>query len=133
MITIDTNILVRMLVFLDSEQAATIRRLAARHTLIILPTVFIETEWVLRSVVKVEARRINEMFSAVLDTDGIEVPQIEKIRSVLDLHRAGMDFADAMHLCLTDEATTFVTFDRDLVKGAKKHMPNASVELADTL
>ena len=127
MITIETNVLVRMLVFLDTEQAATIRRLASKHTLIVLPTVLLETEWVLRSLVKVDARSINAMFSAVLDTDGIEVREIGKVRRALDLHKAGMDFADALHLCLSDEATTFVTFDRDLKRRAHRHMPNASV------
>lgn len=44
-----------------------------------------------------------------------------------------MDLADALHLCLSDEATMFVTFDRDLVRRARRHSPNASVELADLL
>jgi len=41
-----------------------------------------------------------------------------------------LDFADAMHVCLKAEDSVFITFDRDLVKLAKKHLPEANVELA---
>jgi predicted nucleic acid-binding protein len=35
-------------------------------------------------------------------------------------HRSGMDFADALHLAASTRATRFVTFDRDMIKVAKR-------------
>ncbi|MCD7110813.1 type II toxin-antitoxin system VapC family toxin [Rhizobium sp. DKSPLA3] len=133
MLTIDTNVLVRMLVQIDPGQGAIVRRLAAANTLMILCSVLLETEWILRSIVKADAQSINAMFRVLLKTQGVIVDNSDNVRRVLDLHQAGMDFADAMHLCLSDEATTFVTFDRDLVRRARRSLPSASVELADTL
>lgn len=42
----------------------------------------------------------------------------------------GMDFVDALHICLVAEGDVFVTFDRDLARPAKRQFSRLSIELA---
>ncbi|KQS72684.1 hypothetical protein ASG39_02735 [Rhizobium sp. Leaf371] len=129
-LSIDTNVLVRLLVLDNPEQNAIVERLFTTNRFSVLWTVLMEAEWVLRKVFKADTRRINDMFRSMLIDELIEVARPDALTCALDLHSAGMDFADAVHLCLTDESMPFVTFDRDLVRRAKKLIPDASVELA---
>ncbi|TCQ10041.1 putative nucleic-acid-binding protein [Rhizobium sp. PP-F2F-G36] len=129
-LSIDTNVLVRLLVLDDTEQNEIVERLFRTSRFSVLWTVLLEAEWVLRKVFKIDARRINDVFKSMLIEEVVQIERPDALVRVLDLHSSGMDFADAVHLCLTDEAMSFVTFDRDLVRRAKKLIPDASVELA---
>ena len=128
--TIDTNILVRLLARDDSAQWAQAARLATTFRLVVLPTVILETEWVLRSRLKLDRSQIVGLLRQVLGTDAIIVVEREHILKALDGFEAGMDFAGALHVSLTAAGETFLTFDKGLVKLAQKHMNSVSVELA---
>lgn len=130
LLTIDTNVLVRLLVVLDPVQNAIVERMAAEHRLRIIPTVILETEWVLRSVIKVDATTTNRLLRSLLATERLEIESREAVAIDLDLHASGMDFADAMHVCGCGPDQTFVTFDRDLVRRANRYLPEAKIELA---
>ncbi|RYG85553.1 MAG: type II toxin-antitoxin system VapC family toxin [Alphaproteobacteria bacterium] len=129
-LSIDTNVLVRLLVLDDTEQNEIVERLFKTSRFSVLWTVLLEAEWVLRKVFKIDARRINDVFKSMLIEEVVHIERPDALARVLDLHSSGMDFAGAVHLCLTDETMPFVTFDRDLVRRAKKLIPDASVELA---
>jgi predicted nucleic acid-binding protein len=43
-----------------------------------------------------------------------------RVARALDACEKGMDFADALHVCLSDEATAFCTFDADLRRRAAR-------------
>lgn len=128
--TIDTNVLVRLLVDDHSEQAVLAAKLAERFQLIALPTVMLEMEWVLRSRFHVERAKIVELLRRVTDFEVFQVVKRLQIRRAIDCLENGMDFADAMHVCFTTEGETFVTFDRDLARLSKRHINSVSVELA---
>lgn len=129
-LSIDTNVLVRLLVLDDTEQNEIVERLFMTSRFFVVWTVLLETEWVLRKVFKVDAVRINDLFRSMLIEEVVQIEHPDALARVLDLHASGMDFADAVHLSFTDETMSFVTFDRDLVRRAKKLIPDASVELA---
>jgi predicted nucleic-acid-binding protein len=128
--TVDTNILVRLLVKDDSEQWARVARLATDFSLIVLPTVILETEWVLRSRFRFDRDLIVGLFRRLANTQGIVLVDHEEVLKAIEAFSTGMDFADAMHVYLMNEGETFVTFDRDLVRLANKHLNSVSVELA---
>ncbi|TCP90515.1 putative nucleic-acid-binding protein [Rhizobium sp. PP-CC-2G-626] len=132
-ITIDTNILFRILLKDGSDQWQLAAQLLQSHRVVIIPTVLLETEWVLRSVAKYSRSRVLQLFQTIMASHDFVIVDRDDIERALAAFEAGMDFADAMHLCLSDEATTFVTFDRDLVRRARRYLPRASVELADIL
>lgn len=132
-ITVDTNVLFRVFFKDGSPQWKSVAELFEANRVVIIPTVLLETEWVMRSIARFPRARISELFHSMLTSSDFIVTDRERIENALRAFDAGMDFADALHLCLSDEATTFVTFDRDLKRRARRLMPNASVELADTL
>jgi predicted nucleic-acid-binding protein len=129
-IAVDTNVLVRLLVTIDSEQTRTATRLVASHRVFVSQTVLLETEWVLRSVVGASRGEINDRFVEMLAMASIEVERPGVVATALHLHSLGMDFADALHVCGLEEGDRFFTFDRDLIKLANRHMSEISVELA---
>lgn len=127
---IDTNVLVRLLVDDHSEQSEIAAKLAAQFRLVVLPTVMLETEWVLRSRFGFHRGRIVELFLRTIAFDGFIIIEREQMIRAIDGFSNGMDFADALHVAGSAIADGFVTYDRDLVKYAKRHMREISVELA---
>jgi len=120
MIAFDTNVLVRLLVNDDAAQArrAMVRLLS--DTVWISRTVLLETEWVLRHAYGLDAAAIGKAFTMLLGVASVDVESRVEVLRALAWHRAGMDFADAMHLAVSDAASAFVSFDRKLAKVAKK-------------
>ncbi len=129
-IAVDTNILSRLLADTSSEEGRYAEQLLASSTLFVSKTVLLETEWLLRSVLKINRDDINRMISAMLTLDIVEVEDVEQVATALHAHSLGMDFADALHVLGSGKADCFVTFDRDLVKYAKRHIDSVNVELA---
>ena len=119
MIAIDTNIVVRLIVADDDEQVAKARRLLSRNTVWIPATVALETEWVLRSVYKLEPERIAPALTAVLGLENVEVENATLLAAALTAYAKGMDFADAMHLAHANRSSEFATFDIDLRRTAR--------------
>ncbi|MGE6740784.1 type II toxin-antitoxin system VapC family toxin [Allorhizobium pseudoryzae] len=128
--TVDTNILVRLLVRDDSEQWAATARLVADHRIVVLPPVLLETAWVLRSRFQFAREQMVALFRQMASTQAFILVERESVLKALDAFSNGMDFADAMHLYLMNTGDTFITFDRDLVRFANTHLNSVSVELA---
>ncbi len=84
----------------------------------------------MRGTMKIPRQTINQLLSAALEMDAFEFENANSVAEAIDAHAAGMDFADALHVSLTAAGETFVTFDKRLVKLAKRHINSVSVELA---
>ena len=129
-IVVDTNILVRLFARDDGTQWTIAQRLVAENICVILPTVMMETEWVLRSKFRFSREHIVQLFQDLIDSDGIDFPQRHMIVAAVDAFGSGMDFADALHVAGLDEGLSFATFDKDLVRLAKQQFSQLSIELA---
>ncbi|MFT7724151.1 MAG: type II toxin-antitoxin system VapC family toxin [Roseateles sp.] len=119
-VSIDTNVLVRLLVRDDEMQFAAARRLveqaaAADEPVLIVLLVLLEAEWVLRSRYQLDKASIAAAFAQLLEAKGVVIehePTLEEALYVWAQHPAA-DFADcllnarAAHL----GRTRFVTFD----------------------
>lgn len=125
---IDTNVLIRFLTGDDPAQAI----LAAERIsqgFVLLPTVAVETEWVLRASYDWPREKIEAAFRDIIDLpEAIGFPA--GIYWVLDRFAAGADFADMMHLSMAGEADAFLTFDRRIEKLAGDSPPVAVITLA---
>jgi predicted nucleic-acid-binding protein len=112
---VDTNILVRLVTRDDERQAAAAEALVESGDTLILPTVVLETEWVLRSRYGLSRRRIADGLATLLGQPGIAVVSGKAVAAALAAYAKGGDFADLLHFALAAEqgATDFVTFDRD--------------------
>lgn len=119
MIAIDTNVLVRLLVADDPGQARRARRLVENSEVFVPASVVLEAEWVLRSAYGFGAAAISSAFRGFLGLANVTPQSPAILAQALDAYDAGLDFADALHLCSSHEATTFYTFDRRLIRGAR--------------
>lgn len=116
MIAVDTNLLVRLLIQDDVQQAAKVEQLFSQHKIFIADTVILETEWVLRFAYKIKVEEIHLGLSQILGLENVFVRDQLAVQQALEWFQAGMDFADAWHLALSQPCKTFATFGQKLVK-----------------
>lgn len=120
MISVDTNVLVRVLTNDDPSQAAKAMKLLRSSPVWVARTVMLETEWVLRHAYGLDAAAIVRAFHVLAGVPTIELQDRDVVLRALAWHAGGMDFADALHLAGSAGAEAFATFDRGLLKAAKK-------------
>jgi predicted nucleic-acid-binding protein len=124
---IDTNILVRLCI-LDDEVQVTAAKTLLSEPFLVIPTVVLEAEWVLRSVYTLPPQRIANDLLAVLRHPNALTVSPAAMRAALDELSEKADFADALHAHLAAEAgaTLFATFDR----GVSRHVdvPGLTIE-----
>ena len=116
MLAIDTNVLVRFLTGDDPVQSPRARALIHSEDTLILTTVLLETEWVLRSGYKYEQVELSSAFRTLIGLPRVHLQDAEAVTLALEWMRLDMDFADALHLATAKGCTAFATFDRRLAK-----------------
>jgi predicted nucleic acid-binding protein len=129
MLAIDTNLVVRYVTGDDPAQAARARALIDRNDVFVASTVLLETEWVLRSAYKFPPARLADALMAFAGLLHVKLENPEGAAQALAWMRSGFDFADALHLALTEHCEAFVSFDVDFVKAART-MGDARARLA---
>ena len=120
MIAVDTNVVVRLLVSDDLKQSKAARALFEREIVWISRTVLLESAWVLDSVYGIEDQQVVATLGRLLGLEQVKVEHGEGIRRALAWAREGMELSDAIHLSAEPDSTRFTTFDRRLVRSAKK-------------
>ena len=130
MISLDTNVVVRLLVNDDAAQARRARALlAAGHEVRLPVTVLLETEWVLRSAYGYPAAQVMTFLRAALGLPGVSTDNAPAVAAAITACEQGLDFADALHLALalSGDAERFYTFDANLRRRAPRAMPGVQV------
>ena len=124
---VDTNILVRFITRDNEEQAQRARRVLLTGGVWISKTVILETEWVLRDAYGYDRGAMYEAFSSLLGLPGIHVEDEPGITRAMELFRAGLDLADALHVASRPAGVAFVTFDRQLIsRSARAAVPDVT-------
>ena len=116
-ITADTNVLLRAVVQDDEEQAAAVRALLLRATVVAVPVlVFCELAWVLKSTYACSAHDIAAVIEAIKESNMVATDLLA-VEAGLAALRAGGDFADGViaHQGAALGGTTFASFDRRAV------------------
>lgn len=116
---IDTNVVVRLLVADDADQAKAARQIVLGGETFLGVSVVLETEWVLRAGYDFTAPQIVDALRALGGLPGLTMEEPEQVAMALEGLAQGMDFADALHLARSGHCREFVTFDRKLAKRAK--------------
>lgn len=116
---IDTNIVVRFLTADDEKQAQAARAAIAAGDIFVSLTVYLESEWVLRSGYSFDTEQIAAGLSGLAGLPGVFVEEPARLATAIDWMRGGMDFADALHLAKAADCTAFLSFDKKLAKAAK--------------
>jgi predicted nucleic-acid-binding protein len=124
MISLDTNVLVRLLTNDDPRQARMARKaldvaLAEGQTVWVSVVVLCELVWVLQGLYKYEKKQIVSALDALLKFSGIEVQSPHLVKKTLDVLTGNVaDFADILLglLSLDAGATYVLTFDKKASK-----------------
>jgi predicted nucleic-acid-binding protein len=117
---VDTNVVVRFLTRDHPAQAAEAKAVFDAGPVWIAKTVLLETEWVLRRLLGLSPDAIHSHFNQLLGLTNVEVEDERAVSTALEFAALGVDFADALHLSSRPPGARFVTFDRALVRGAKR-------------
>lgn len=111
---LDTNILIRLITRDDAKQATVAAREAESGEILLLHTVLIEVEWVLRASYKWPRRQIHDALAALIRVENVIADDPAMLDWALSRYAAGADFADMIHLSMAHDAKEFVTFDQRL-------------------
>ncbi|MFD1950636.1 type II toxin-antitoxin system VapC family toxin [Sphingomonas arantia] len=120
---VDTNVVLRLIVADDEDQAREAQTLLQNEVLHVSLTVLIEVEWVLRSAYGWKRERIADVLAVLTDLDGLVVDEAAMVRWAAERLAHGADFADMIHLVATRHISCFVTFDRGLARRAGVDAP----------
>lgn len=122
MLAVDTNVVVRFLTDDDPAQAAIARRLIESGPVLLLDSVLLETEWVLRSLYGYPRDHIHQALATFVAVDHVVLSPTTAAIEALGWYEQGMDFADALHLAAAMHAgcEALATFDRKLAASARK-------------
>lgn len=115
---VDTNVLVRLLTGDDAAQARRATALFKKESIFIPKTVLLETEWVLRRLYRLEHATVVSSFRKLSGLGNVELEQPLVVAQALQWCKDGMDFADALHLASSHNASKFATFDAQMKKAA---------------
>ena len=120
MISVDTNVVVRLLTGDDQAQFKRAKVLFAKENIIITTSVLLECEWVLRYAYHFMPLQIVDAFQALFGLSNVKLKERLVIYDAIEWHKHGLDFADAIHLAESRDSESFVTFDKKLIKAASK-------------
>ena len=77
-------------------------------------TIVLELEWMLRGAYKLPREAVTAAFEGLLAIRHLHLEQENLVRQALDVHRQGMDFADALHLVRSEGCDVMISFDRSM-------------------
>jgi predicted nucleic-acid-binding protein len=120
MISVDTNILVRILTNDDPVQARRAVKILESDDILIPKTVLLETEWVLRHAYEIGRSNIIIGFQRLLGLPNVNVEDPDSIYQAISWYENKLDFADALHLASSRRCVSFATFDNSFIKKAQQ-------------
>ncbi|NJK48367.1 type II toxin-antitoxin system VapC family toxin [Candidatus Gracilibacteria bacterium] len=118
MITVDTNILVRLLTQDDEWQYQQSVKIFQSQNIFIADTVILETEWVLHFAYKFNPPEICQALRQLSGLPNVYLINASLIAQVIQWHENGLDFADAFHLAQSQHCSELYTFDEKFFKKA---------------
>jgi predicted nucleic-acid-binding protein len=126
MIAPDTNVLARLYCDDPDDPEAARQRPIARRIVLESPAlhvplaVVLELEWVMRGFYRLEPASFCDAVEHLLGMPHVTVERWEAVKDAVDLHRRGLDFADALHWACSRGRERFVTIDDRLVRRARR-------------
>lgn len=114
---VDTNILARFYVDDPGDPEARRQRPVARRILEESPSVHVpvtvvqELVWVLSGHYEFDAEACAKVIEHLAGLPNVHLGHKTEVLEAVRLHRGGLDFADAMHVCLSSHCEKFFTFD----------------------
>ena len=118
---VDTNVLARFYLHDDATQGRIAADVLSTGDVFVPKTVILELEWVLRYVADQTEAKVIECLAHLIALPGVTIEDRDEIETALGHCRAGIDFADALHLAASKACTELLTFDdRGYARRARK-------------
>lgn len=117
MIAVDTNVLARFYCDDPSDPEAARQRPAARRAVLESAALFVplgvvlELEWVMRGFYELAPESFCAAVEHLLGIAHVTVERWEAVKDAIELHRRGLDFADALHWACSGHCARLLTFD----------------------
>ena len=113
---IDSNIVIRL--FARDKNQLDIALTIIESPFLILPTVILESVWVLQTVYKLDRKELASKLAELIGHENATPIASNAIMWAIEHFAAGADFADMLHVALASEAegSCFATFDRGIAK-----------------
>lgn len=117
MIAVDTNVLARFYCDDPDDPEAKRQRPIARAVMVDSPAIFVplsvilELEWVMRGFYEIAPDDFCQAIEHLLGMPHVTVERWESVSDALELHRKGLDFADALHWTASAACERVITFD----------------------
>lgn len=114
---VDTNILARFYVEDSTDPEAARQRPIARRLVetgdaIYVPvTVVLELAWVLSAHYEFADQDCARVIEHLAGLPNVHLAHTREVLEAVRLFRGGLDFGDALHLCLSEHCDNFMTFD----------------------
>lgn len=113
---LDTNVLVRLFINDNEAQASQAQRAFEQGPVFIPITVIQELEWVLRYSYQFDPSAIVAGLRGLIAHSSAYVQDADKVLIALEWHESGLDFSDALHLALSQQADMMLKFDQRFIK-----------------
>ena len=126
MISVETNVLARFYCDDPEDPEAKRQRPAARRVIVdskalFVPlTVVLELEWVMRGFYEADREAFCAVIDHLLGMRHVTVERWEAVKDSIELHRTGVDFADALHWATSKGCDSLLSFDKAFVRSATR-------------
>ena len=127
MIAVDTNILARFYCDDPDDPEAGRQKLVAKRVMVVSESIFVpltvvlEFEWVMRGFYEAEPSSFCDAIAHLLGMPHVTVERWEAVDDAVNLHRRGLDFADALHWASSASCSQLLSFDdRRFVRRARR-------------
>ena len=115
MISVDTNVVVRLLTRDDEQQYKKAYSIFESENIFLTDTVILESEWVLRFAYSFTRIQISNSFLKLIRLPNINLTAPMAIYDALQWYADGLDFADALHLALSQHCEKMASFDKSFI------------------
>jgi predicted nucleic-acid-binding protein len=120
--SLDTNVLARFYCDDPHDPEAKRQRPIARRIVLESPSLYVpvsvvlELEWVMRGFYEIDRVEVCGVMDHLLGMAHVTVDRWEAVKDAVDLHRRGVDFADALHWACSKGCDSVITFDRQFAR-----------------
>lgn len=118
MISIDTNVVIRVVVMDDPDQVESARQLMSRNVCFVSRGVVQEIVWVLTRTYKLPKIDVLVVLNGLRESEQIVLEDEVIIDQAISWYHQGFDFADALHLASSKDCVGLATFDQAFIKAA---------------
>ncbi|MBQ1498093.1 MAG: type II toxin-antitoxin system VapC family toxin [Sphingomonas sp.] len=114
--SVDTNVLARFILADDMPQHRIASAVLAEPVWV-TPTVWLELGWLLHKRLKLARSVVADAMIVLLSIETIRTQGSDRLRWAIEQYRSGADWADAMHLIMSEDvADKFATFDKGVAR-----------------